>query len=74
MLLAFLVTAVLLTGCQETAATQAIVDGDKLYLLGTFDHGTSKQVLDLLDCHPDVRTLVFTANGGSIDDAHLGSG
>ncbi|HET7713131.1 MAG TPA: alcohol dehydrogenase catalytic domain-containing protein, partial [Patescibacteria group bacterium] len=69
MLLAFLVTAVLLTGCQATTATQAIVDGDKLYLLGTFDHGTYKQVLDLLDSHPDVRTLVFTANGGSIDDA-----
>ncbi len=68
MLLAFLVTAVLLTGCDATTATQAIVDGDKLYLLGTFDHGTYKQVLDLLDSHPDVRTIVFTANGGSIDD------
>lgn len=68
-LLAFLATTVLLTGCHATTATQAMVDGDKLYLLGTFDHGTYKQVLDLLDSHPDVRTLVFTANGGSIDDA-----
>lgn len=67
-LFAFLATAVLLTGCQATTATRAMVDGDKLYLLGTFDHGTYKQVLDLLDSHPDVRTLVFTANGGSIDD------
>ena len=69
MLLALFATAVLLTGCDATTATQALVDGDKLYLLGTFDHGTHKQVLDLLDSHPDVRTIVFTANGGSIDDA-----
>lgn len=48
--------------------TRVFVEGEALYLLGTFDSGTAKTVLDALDRQPEIRVLVFTANGGSIDD------
>lgn len=47
---------------------RAQVDGPYLYLLGTLDANSYKVVLDLLDEHPRVDTLVLTANGGSTDD------
>ena len=60
--------AILLSACTHQTRTTLEVEGSRLFLLGTFDHGTYKAVLDTLDAHPEVDTLVFTANGGSIDD------
>lgn len=51
------------------------VVGDHLYLLGTFDGRTGEQVRAALQAQPSISTLVFTANGGSInDDATLALG
>jgi len=63
-----LLSALLVSACAQQTRTTLEVDGDRLFLLGTFDHGTYRAVLDTLDAHPEVDTLVFTANGGSIDD------
>lgn len=63
-----LLSLLLAAACGEQTRTTLEVDGERLFLLGTFDHGTYKAVLDALDAHPEVDTLVFTANGGSVDD------
>ena len=63
-----LLSALLVSACAPQTRTTLEVDGGRLFLLGTFDHGTYKAVLDTLDAHPEVDTLVFTANGGSVDD------
>lgn len=63
-----LLVVLLASACAEHTRTTLEVDGGRLFLLGTFDHGTYKAVLDTLDAHPEVNTLVFTANGGSVDD------
>lgn len=64
--LLILLPLLLLLACAEKTLTALEVEGERLFLLGTFDHGTYKAVLDTLDAHPRVRTLVFTANGGSV--------
>lgn len=53
---------------EARSVTRVFVEGEALYLLGTFDSGTAKAVLDVLDRHPEIEVLVFTANGGSTDD------
>jgi hypothetical protein len=63
-----LLSVLLVSACVQQTRTTLEVDGGRLFLLGTFDHGTYKAVLDTLDAHPEVDTLVFTANGGSVDD------
>src|SRR5690606_5235100 len=63
-----LLSALLVSACAPQTRTTLEVDGGRLFLLGTFDHGTYKAVLDTLDAHPEIDTLVFTANGGSVDD------
>lgn len=50
------------------AETMLQIHGNYLYLLGTFDSGTAKSAIRLLNAHPEIHTLVFTANGGSVDD------
>lgn len=48
--------------------TRVAVEGTRLFLLGRFDSGTPAVVHAALSAHPNVQTLVFTANGGSVDD------
>lgn len=55
---------------EETQSrTQVVVEGDALFLLGTFDSETPALIEGALEATPDIDTLVFTANGGSVDDA-----
>ena len=63
-----LLSVLFVSACTQQTRTTLEVDDGRLFLLGTFDHGTYKAVLDTLDAHPEVNTLVFTANGGSVDD------
>ncbi len=44
------------------------MEGSNLYLLGTFDGATPSVVEQALRENPRIDTLVFTANGGSVDD------
>ncbi|MEM6291314.1 MAG: hypothetical protein AAGA54_08610 [Myxococcota bacterium] len=53
---------------QHDSQTRVVVEGTSLYLLGTFDGGTPALVEGALDSSAEVDTLVFTVNGGSIDD------
>ncbi|MGH1344078.1 MAG: hypothetical protein ACRBN8_21140 [Nannocystales bacterium] len=53
----------------SVSRTRAAVVGHELFILGTLDSSTHALLLPLLRAHPEVGTLVLTANGGSIDDA-----
>lgn len=52
----------------EASRTRVVTDGPNLYLLGTFDSATPSLLEAALDANPSIDTLVFTANGGSVDD------
>ncbi len=52
----------------QSSRTLVVEDGDRLFLLGTFDGQTPQRVLEALDRNPKIAELVFTANGGSVDD------
>ena len=55
--------------------TRFVQQENRLFLLGTFDEQTRESVLWYLTKYPEIDTLVFTANGGSInDDAVLSLG
>ncbi|WP_305856456.1 hypothetical protein [Balneatrix alpica] len=66
----------LLVGCTGAAVTlmnqfnltRAEVVGERLYLLGEFNSQSYQQVVEVLEQHPQVKTLVLTANPGSLDD------
>ncbi|AAV82640.1 beta-lactamase class D domain-containing protein [Idiomarina loihiensis GSL 199] len=51
----------------DSETTVAVVDTN-LYLLGTFDGNTADKVISTLEAHPGVQRIVFTANGGSVND------
>lgn len=53
---------------QEQSQTVVRVVKDNLFLLGTFDEHTSHKVITALERSPQVTQLVFTANGGSLND------
>lgn len=42
---------------------------NNLYLIGTFDESTYTAVTEILDSNPNIDTIVFTANGGSVHDS-----
>lgn len=52
----------------KQSLTTAAVAGENLFLLGTFDSYTADHVIDVLKRHPEIKRIVLTANGGSIDD------
>lgn len=54
----------------KEAKSQTVVQvvDQSLYLLGTFDEHTSNKVISVLEASPEVRRVVLTANGGSIND------
>lgn len=56
------------TAPDEALETRVQVVGPRLFLLGTFDSRTGGQVQAALEADPAITTIVFTANGGSIDD------
>lgn len=65
----FLLVIAAVSGTLARPETRYVLEGDKLFLLGTFDAETRESVLWYLDNKPQIKTLVFTANGGSLDDA-----
>lgn len=63
---------VLLSACispKDAGLTKVRVEGDKLFLKGTFDKHTNMLVKDALAENSNITTLVFTENGGSINDS-----
>ena len=56
------------TVVHHDSQTRVVVDGNALYLLGTFDGGTPALIEEALDASAEIDTLVFTINGGSVDD------
>ena len=53
---------------KEVSRTSVRVDGQFLFLKGIFDQNTNQLVKDTLVANPAITTLVFTDNGGSIND------
>lgn len=55
--------------CQSYESSNVFSEGNRLYLIGTFDEGTLETVIEYLDHNPSITLIVFTANGGSIHDS-----
>ena len=53
---------------QSKGQTTIYVEGENLYLLGTFDDYTTDRVIKILEDSSHVTRIVLTANGGSIND------
>lgn len=51
--------------------TQAVVQEDRLYLLGELNSRTPEKVKAIIQENPEVKTLVLTAMPGSLDDEAL---
>lgn len=68
--------ALALTGCETVAMlvlngteqTALSVQGDKLYVMDLLNSKTFGQMQQVISANPQVKTLVFTAMPGSIDD------
>lgn len=56
-------------GCSPATETSVQVQGRALFIAGTLDHGAKPLILGALDANPQVDTLAFTVNPGSVDDA-----
>lgn len=61
-------TAVAPAANESNSQTRVAAQGNALYVLGTLDGGTPALLEGALDAAPEIDTLVFTANGGSVDD------
>ena len=75
-LAAIALLSLLVVGCSsvkyqllnQMTLTELKVKGDQLYLMGTLNRQSLKQVRQALQQNPQVNTLVFTISSGSIDD------
>lgn len=65
----FLLVIAAISGTLARPETRYLLEDDKLFLLGTFDAETRESILWYLKTEPQITTLVFTANGGSLDDS-----
>ena len=71
-----IVGALLLSGCSSLLIatlnhrdlTTVSVDGKNMYILGLLNSQTKDILVNSLNNNPEVTTLIFTANPGSIDD------
>ena len=71
----FLLVIAAISGTLARPETRFAQQDNRLFLLGTFDEQTRESVLWYLNKYPRIDTLVFTANGGSVnDDAVLSLG
>jgi beta-lactamase class D len=75
--LALIVTLLLASGCMQLVLgtalnqvhlTKIAVQDDRMYLMGEFNAKSYQQVKEAVEANPQVRTVVLTANSGSIDD------
>lgn len=71
----FIISLMACTYSKDSSLTEIKVDGDKLILKGTFDQYTNNLIKNALSSNSNITMIVFTENGGSInDDATLGLG
>ncbi len=61
-------TQMLVVTLNQFKMTKIAIKNDKIYLLGDFNSQSYKQVTRALRTHPKVKTIVLTANSGSLDD------
>ena len=72
----FSITMLLLAGCtnifvaalNQVTLTKVAVENDKIYLMGDFNSQSYDQVKQIIDNNTNVKTIVLTANSGSLDD------
>jgi beta-lactamase class D len=61
-------TQLLIGAMNQVKLTKIAIEHDKMYLLGDFNSQSYAQVTKALRTHPKVKTIVLTANSGSLDD------
>ena len=61
-------TQILLGTLNQVELTRVATQGNKMYLMGDFNTKSYRQIADTLTTHPEITTIVLTANSGSLDD------
>jgi beta-lactamase class D len=61
-------TQILVGALNQVEMTKVAIQGEKMYLLGDFNSQSYAQVTSALAKYPKVKTIVLTANSGSLDD------